>query len=97
MPWMRGRGRPWMTTGGGRQRQGGEAMDDNRTKRGDGMELRKGQNYTVPETANILRIAEQTLRAKLSKGDKLPRCFRVGTRVLFTGEAIEKFISDQIS
>lgn len=61
------------------------------------MELIKEQIYTVVETANILRIAEQTLRTKLSKGDKLPRCFRVGTRVLFTGEEIQRFISHQIS
>lgn len=60
------------------------------------MELKKEQNYTVEETARILRIAVQTLRSKMSNGDRLPRCFRVGRRVLFPGSEIQKFIDSQM-
>lgn len=60
------------------------------------MEFRKEQNYTVVETARILRIAVQTLRSKISNGDKLPKCFRVGRRVLFPGVEVQKFIDNQM-
>ena len=56
-----------------------------------------GRIYTVPELAWILQIGKQTLYNKLSKGENLPKCFRVGNKVRFQGSSILKFIEDQQS
>jgi predicted DNA-binding transcriptional regulator AlpA len=52
--------------------------------------------YTPVELAAILLLATQTIYNKLSKGQDLPKHFRVGTRVRFRGEDVIKFIENQI-
>lgn len=61
----------------------------------DGLKLVADKNYTVPETAKILRVSAQTIYNKLCRGEKLPSCFRVGGKVLFHGGAILDFIEQQ--
>ena len=61
----------------------------------DTLKLETDKNYTVPETAKILRVSTQTIYNKLHLGEKLPSCFRVGGRVLFQGSAILEFIEKQ--
>ncbi len=58
-------------------------------------EIMPGMVYTVPELASCLRIANQTVRNKLSRGENLPKCFRVGNQVRFLGKDILQFIADQ--
>lgn len=58
-------------------------------------EIVAGKIYTVPETARILRLCSGTVYNKIHKGDKLPKCFRVGNKVRFQGKAIQDFIDMQ--
>jgi len=53
-----------------------------------------GKNYTVQETADLLRISVGTLYNLRSRGKRLPRCFKVGNKVLYNGKAILDFIDD---
>ncbi len=61
-----------------------------------GNDIVRGRIYTVPELAKMLKIGEQTLYNKISKGEKLPKCFRIGNRVRFTGAAVQEFIMEQM-
>ena len=61
-----------------------------------GNDIVKGRIYTVQELAKIMKIANQTLYNKLSKGEKLPKHFRIGNRVRFTGAAVQEFIMEQM-
>ena len=61
-----------------------------------GDDIVKGRIYTPPEFAKIMKIAEQTVYNKLSRGEKLPKHFRIGNRVRFTGAAIQEFILEQM-
>ncbi len=67
-----------------------------RQRRDLGNDIVKGRIYTPTEFAKIMKIAEQTVYNKLSKGEKLPKHFRVGSRVRFTGAAIQEFIMEQM-
>ena len=55
-----------------------------------------GAVYNVPELAKLLRIGSQTIYNKLSKGENLPKCFRVGNKVRFRGKEILNFIEEQL-
>ena len=55
-----------------------------------------GAVYNVPELAGVFGLATQTVYNKLSKGESLPKCFRVGNQVRFRGVEIIKFIEEQL-
>lgn len=55
-----------------------------------------GAVYNVPELAKLLKIGSQTVYNKLSKGENLPKCFRVGNKVRFRGKEIISFIEEQL-
>lgn len=54
-----------------------------------------GQIYTPEQLAALLQVGKQTIYNKLSRGEKLHRCFRVGNRVRFMGSDVVKFIREQ--
>ena len=51
--------------------------------------------YTVGELSRILKIGKQTVYNNLSEGTSLPKHFKVGRSVRFTGAAIIEFIEEQ--
>jgi excisionase family DNA binding protein len=67
-----------------------------RKRRDLGRGIAAGQIYTVPELARELKIGSQTIYNKLSKGESLPKCFRVGNKVRFRGQEILSFIEEQL-
>jgi excisionase family DNA binding protein len=67
-----------------------------RKRRDMGNDIVRGQIYTPSELAEVLKVGKQTIYNKLSKGEKLPKCFRIGSRVRFTGAAIQEFIMEQM-
>ena len=52
------------------------------------------ENMTTEEVAAYLRIPAETLRYYRWKGDKGPRSFRIGKRVLYAREDVERFLAD---
>jgi predicted DNA-binding transcriptional regulator AlpA len=66
-----------------------------RQRRTNNREIVAWKIYTVPELARILRIGPGTVYNRLSRGDDLPKFFRVGRKVRFEGKAIQDFINSQ--
>ena len=67
-----------------------------RKRRDLGNDIVKGRIYTPAELAEILKISRQTIYNKLSRKEKLPKFFKIGGRVRFTGGAIQDFIIEQM-
>ncbi len=61
-----------------------------------GRGIAAGQIYTPEQLAALLQVGKQMIYNKLSRGEKLPRCFRVGNRVRFMGSDVVKFIEEQM-
>ena len=51
--------------------------------------------YTVKEVAHILRLAEGTLRNKLSKEDDLPKSKLIGGKRLFSYAEVHSWLSEK--
>lgn len=49
---------------------------------------------TTTEVADLLRTSPETVRYWRHVGDKGPRSFKVGRRVLYAREDVERFIAE---
>lgn len=66
-----------------------------RDRRDMGRGIAAGRVYTPEQLAELLQVGKQTIYNKLSLGQRLPKCFRVGSRVRFMGSDVLAFIREQ--
>lgn len=53
-----------------------------------------GKYLTTQEVAELLRTSPETVRFWRHRGDRGPRSFKVGRRVLYAVEDVEQFIAE---
>ena len=53
-----------------------------------------GEYLTTQEVADLLRTSPETVRFWRHAGNKGPKSFKVGRRVLYAAEDVEAFIAD---